>query len=383
MFLKLNKRLFSSKVPESLNYYKGLIKDSEFLMEELFPQKFENSEQFKDYFNIPKISKNIKLSGHKLIDSMNAGTLTPGWDMLSRGGKKWRPVFGLILSKLMNVKIGDIERNKNLYKMLYLTELIHNASLIIDDVEDKSEQRRNQPCVNIKYGEDIAINAGISMLYFPIHYINNNINDINLKASLLSIYIEEMSAIHIGQGWDIEMKVKNRIPNVSNYEDVVIFKTGVCPRLIVKLITTIQDVKDEIIYQQLIDIADHISVAFQIKDDLLNIEDSNLAKGKGFLGEDIYEGKLTLMVLHSLNNKANSDKLKEILMLKSKDKNTINEAIEILRGNGSIKYAENIMEQHVLKVTNICSDMSKKTNINSNAALDMVDLVNYLIGRNI
>jgi geranylgeranyl pyrophosphate synthase len=63
--------------------------------------------------------------------------------------------------------------------MCGLTEIIHNGSLMVDDIEDKSLKRRGLPCTYIKYGEDVAINTGTLMYYSPIMKLNNYILNLN------------------------------------------------------------------------------------------------------------------------------------------------------------------------------------------------------------
>jgi geranylgeranyl pyrophosphate synthase len=370
--------------PKSLLKYKELLEQASPLTEELFPRKVKDSKELSNYLLKDKLSPNLTITGKIPIDSINSGTFTPVWDLLDRGGKQWRPMLGLIIADFFKFNISDINKSKLLYRTLTLTELIHNASLIIDDVEDKSDQRRNQPCVHLKFGEDIAINAGISLLYFPIYKIIKEIDDTILRLNLAEAYFEEMVAIHLGQGWDIEMKVQNRIPTVDNYIDTVICKTGVCPRLMVKLIKILNKNESANIFKEFIDIIDNLSIAFQIRDDVLNISPSELSKGKGFLGEDIYEGKLTLMVLHTLNSThSNSQKLKEILMMKTKDEKLIKEAIHILEVNGSIEYANDIMNKHMNLAKSKCETLAKEdiSRFNTKAVEDLISLMDYLINR--
>lgn len=371
--------------PKCLLKYKELLEQASPLTEELFPRKVKDSQDLSKYLLKDKLSPNLKISGKIPIESINAGTFTPVWDLLDRGGKQWRPMLGLIIANFFKFNISDINKSKLLYRTLTLTELIHNASLIIDDVEDKSDQRRNQPCIHLKFGEDIAINAGISLLYFPIYKIIKEIDDTILRLNLAEAYFEEMVAIHLGQGWDIEMKVQNRIPSVDNYVDTVICKTGVCPRLMVKLIKILFNNKaEDNFFKEFVDIIDNLSIAFQIRDDVLNISPSELSKGKGFLGEDIYEGKLTLMVLHTLNSThSNLHKLKEILMMKTKDEKLIKEAIDILKVNGSIDYANDIMNKHINLAKSKCEILAKEdiSKFNTHAVEDLMSLMDYLINR--
>ena len=91
------------------------------------------------------------------------------------------------------------------------------------------------------------------------------------------------------------------------------------------------------------------------------------------------------MVLHTLNSKdpnSRKERLKEILEMKTQDENLINEAIEILKSNKSIEFANNIMESHVNKAEEICKKLESNKNFNTEAVKDLLELINFLIDRN-
>merc|ERR1712032_64042 len=392
-----------------LENYKKQIDDAENICEDIFAKKMPTRTEAMNYFDFNVISKNVQIEGDIGLESVGSAILEPCWDMISRGGKRWRPMLGLMIADLFKIDIKDpsnCENKKLYYKLMYLVEVLHNSSLMLDDVEDKSEERRGKPCVHLTFGEAIAINAGISLMFFPMHNIVNKIEDPLLSNALSKCYFQEMTAIHLGQGWDIEMKIASRVPTISTYRDTVLMKTGVFPRLIVKLFNVmIKDnymknnrTAEEIIFmdeimQILLNIVDNMSIAFQIKDDLLNITDCELSKRKGFFGEDIFEGKLTLMILHTLNLKSENSKaarLQEILALNTKDANLINEAVDILIANGSIKFGEDIMNQHVDKSVEFCKELTNKiTAAGKEGSLDLASIRNiqlllfYLIDRKI
>jgi geranylgeranyl pyrophosphate synthase len=87
---------------------------------------------------------------------------------------------------------------------------------------------------------------------------------------------------------------------------------------------------------------DKASIAFQIKDDVISLESSEYADARGIFGEDIHEGKRSLVVIHSYNNLTgkSKDRLLEILSMKTKDSKIIKEAIELLNSTKSIEYAK-------------------------------------------
>ena len=63
----------------------------------------------------------------------------PAYDLLDRGGKRWRPTLGLIMAKCLGrTNLEDFEANKDIYFSCGMTEFVHNGSLIIDDIQDSS-----------------------------------------------------------------------------------------------------------------------------------------------------------------------------------------------------------------------------------------------------
>ena len=79
---------------------------------------------------------------------------------------------------------------KEVFELAALTEIIHNGSLIVDDIEDSSSVRRNKECVHLLHGVDIAINAGNYMYYAPMLSIyNSNSFSAELKEELVRIYL--------------------------------------------------------------------------------------------------------------------------------------------------------------------------------------------------
>lgn len=58
-----------------------------------------------------------------------------------------------------------------MFEIAALCEIIHNGTLVIDDIEDSSKVRRNKPCVHLLYGVDISLNAGNFMYFAPMMYL--------------------------------------------------------------------------------------------------------------------------------------------------------------------------------------------------------------------
>lgn len=78
--------------------------------------------------------------------------------------------------------------------------MIHNASLIMDDIEDNSKIRREKPCVHLIYGLDVSANAGTFIYYLPMHFfLQRKLFPQETLHKLLEIYLQEMVHIHIGK----------------------------------------------------------------------------------------------------------------------------------------------------------------------------------------
>ena len=136
-------------------------------------------------------------------ESIQTGIIDPIFDLLDRGGKRWRPVLSMLFAQ--NAGTFDLQSSSCHKDIMYISgmgEIIHNGSLMIDDVEDSSLQRRGQPCTYLKYGTDIAINTGNFMYFYPITLMQNYIKEKH-QLGIYQIYANEMNNIHLGQNWDI------------------------------------------------------------------------------------------------------------------------------------------------------------------------------------
>ena len=131
------------------------------------------------------------------------GLLVPIYDLLDRGGKRWRPVLGMLYAECHGRDvIKSIEENSDENDAVLfacgLTEIVHNGSLMVDDLEDKSLKRRGQPCTYLKYGEDLAVNTGTFMYYAPILKLDQYVEEEEKRLRIHRIYCQEMANIHFG-----------------------------------------------------------------------------------------------------------------------------------------------------------------------------------------
>ena len=274
----------------------------------------------------------------------------PGLELIYRGGKRWRPLV-LLLTAACFKKGEDIA-----LKLTPLVELIHNGTLLIDDIEDKSIERRGGKAIHLIYGDDMAINSGNHLYFLPTTIIDNlNLPD-SVKLSMYKSYSSNMRRLHFGQGLDIQWhNDPDYIPTVPEYIQMCKFKTGclasmsgelgaICAGLTAQSIEEIRIIWEE------------IGVGFQILDDVKNITTGNPGKLRG---DDIVEGKKSLpIILYSATNN-NKTLLKMINKAKKlgikKGNKFVEKAISILEINGAIKESSNI-------ALNMLNSNSKKLN---------------------
>ncbi len=272
------------------------------------------------------------------LETINKAIAEPIWEFLDRGGKRWRPSLFLLICEALG------KNSDHFVDFAIIPEVIHNGTLLVDDIEDGSDLRRGKPCTYRIYGLDIAINAGNAMYYLPLLPLMEN--RAKLPAESLSgvyeIYVQEMINLSIGQAMDIAWH--RGLANADHidekdYLQMCAYKTGTLARMTAKLAAVLAEANEELV-EKLGRFAESIGVAFQMQDDILDLTSAEFTEKKGGRGADISEGKRTLMVIHTLRvaQAKDRDRLVEILNMHTLDQMLKDEAIEIMRKYGSLEY---------------------------------------------
>ncbi|MCP6718526.1 MAG: polyprenyl synthetase family protein [Patescibacteria group bacterium] len=350
------------------DYFDRLKPEIDKIIEKYVPKKV-SQKWLELVFEKPKYQYTIDAAQQVLLD--------PVWDFLDRGGKRWRPSLFLLVAEAVG---GDVEKLKD---FSIVPELIHNGSLIIDDIEDQGELRRGKPCLHKIFGIDIAINAGNFLYFLPLVVFKENKEKFDKEVFLnaYQIYAQEMLNIHLGQGTDIFWhKGKTENINEQEYFQMCIFKTGCLSRMAAKLAVVLSEKNNELT-QKIGRIAEAIGVAFQIQDDILDIDLTGQDRekfGKSF-GNDIKEGKRSLMVIHSLNKAGSEDKkrLLEILNKHTENIDEIEEAIKIIQKYESIDYAKGVAKDIIKHAWQDADKFLKE----SEAKQRLKSFIDYLIER--
>jgi octaprenyl-diphosphate synthase len=234
--------------------------------------------------------ENFVTTGAAVPADLANALIAPAGDMLARGGKRWRPL-------LMTLLCEALGGGENALPLTPLVELPHNASLIHDDIEDNSDERRGKPAVHLIYGTDTAINSGSFLYFLPLSCIDRWDAPAGRKYTVYRLWAEHLRRLHLGQAMDIAWhRDFSAIPARADYELMCRLKTGALARLAALLGAYAAGLKMSPAGRaaELGNAAELLGVGFQILDDVKNLETGNPGKKRG---DDIVEGKKSLPVL--------------------------------------------------------------------------------------
>ena len=272
-------------------------------------------------------------------DAIQVGLADPIWELLDRGGKRWRAVLFLVF-----VEAFDEDPERYL-PYACIPEILHNGTIIVDDVEDDASMRRGEPAIHLEHGTDIALNAGNAMYFLPLKVITHDPGDLDAETRLAAyeMLMHELNRTHLGQGMDITWHNERDIDiTEAEYLEMCACKTGCLGRIVARLAAIVTG-QSESVEQAVANYAESMSVAFQIGDDILDVENSLDRAGdfgKAF-GNDIREGKKTLLVIHAVENATPEDaaRLEEILWADENTDEEIEWVLELFQSTDSIEYA--------------------------------------------
>ena len=235
---------------------------------------------------------------------------------MKTGGKRLRPILALLVAESYGVK------EKFVLPLATAVEILHNFSLVHDDIEDGDKVRRGKPTVWAEYGLHHGVNVGDAMRELGFKFLSEGREMWGEKVygDLTELAFDCLLKMTEGQAKDMNFRNIDRVKE-EDYMDMVIKKTG----YMIKLAT----VGAAIVANQPYDVLKAwekysflIGPGFQIRDDVL---DFTKGKGRGEIGCDVKEGKRSLLVVYIINNQKvpEEEKLNLIEILnKPRDKTT-------------------------------------------------------------
>ncbi|VUT25209.1 MAG: Geranylgeranyl diphosphate synthase [Candidatus Methanolliviera sp. GoM_asphalt] len=290
-------------------------------------------------------------------------------ELLARGGKRLRPTLCMLSCDAFG---GDV---KDALPTAIAIEFFHNFTLIHDDIQDKSQLRRGEPTLHIKYGVPIVLNAGDGLYAISYQVLEDNEEILGIKKAwrIFKEMIDMNVLLVEGQAIDLTFKreiLKNRrfsghgnlrFPTEEMSEDtfmeLIRKKTGVLFKASARCGAIIADASESDI-DSIGNFWENVGIAFQIRDDILNVTGEEKEYGKN-IGDDISEGKPTLLLIHCLKNcDAREKKIIMDNISVPYDPDGVKEVIELYRTYRSIEYAEERAEEYMRRSYNILNKIS-------------------------
>ena len=222
-----------------------------------------------------------------------------------RGGKALRPALSIATCLGLG---GHLEA---ILPTAATLELYHNAFLIHDDIEDESWWRRGKPTLHIDHGVPIAVNVGDAMLSLSLQPLLDNVERVGLGPALRILRaVAKMTRQTVdGQAMELDWVRSNTWQlDDADYLKMVELKTSWYTFITPLQAGAIAAGAGPERMAPLESLGRHLGAAFQITDDLLNLRADPEEYGKE-IGGDLWEGKRTLMLLHTLRCAEPNDRL--------------------------------------------------------------------------
>jgi len=311
-------------------------------------------------YEMELFEKKFQLSMYSKVSLLNRITHY----VVNRKGKQMRPMFVFLIAKMFNN--GDV--NDRTYRGASVIELIHTATLVHDDVVDESNKRRGFFSINALWKNKIAVLVGDFLLSKGLLLSIDN-SDFDLL-KIISTAVREMSE---GELLQIEKARKLDITE-SVYFEIIRKKTATLIAACCEMGSqSVMAPKTEV--ENMRQFGEYIGMAFQIKDDLFDYGTQKIGKPTGI---DIKEQKMTLPLIHTLNNCSKKEKKWVVNSIKNynTDKVKVNELIHFVKEKGGLDYAVSKMKEYQKMALAI---LQKYPDSTYKESLEL--MVNYVIER--
>jgi geranylgeranyl diphosphate synthase type II len=255
----------------------------------------------------------------------------PSAYLLESGGKRLRPLLVLLSTKAVGGKFSQA------YNAAVAVELLHNFTLVHDDIMDNADKRRGRLTLHKKFDVNTAILAGDSLLSIAYEYLLKDCNG-NAK-NILTSFTKGLVEVCEGQSLDKEFELRNNV-SINEYLEMIRKKTAAMAEMCCSIGAQIGGgTKSEI--NVLETYGRNIGIAFQIQDDLLDIVADEAEFGK-VVGGDLIEGKKTFLFIKAFEKANGADKkaLFEMMLHKGIKKYQVNQYKEIYSRLGILDEAK-------------------------------------------
>jgi len=297
------------------------------------------------------------------------------------GGKRIRPVMVLIMARAMmahqqalrenlarddRIKTtADVHTVPTQIQLAQITELIHTASLFHDDIIDVSDTRRGQKTINSAYGNRVAVLSGDFLL---------------ARSAVLLAELEDPRVItgmatsieHLCGGELLQIKsTKNDLASFDYYIEKTFYKTGSLMAYACESAAQLAGADDELVEAAYL-YGGYLGIAFQIVDDLLDIQQNEATTGKP-VGADMQNGHATAPVLYAMEE---HPELRDLIVRRFKNEGDAEKGLQLVLDSQGIEKTKKLIEFYQKKALEAISGLHK-----SDARDALVSLAELVVAR--
>ena len=283
--------------------------------------------------------------------------------LVDSGGKRLRPSMLLLAAEAAG---GEALA---LAPAAVSIELVHNFTLIHDDIMDNADVRRGRPAVHKIWGQSGAILAGDTLYSKAFQVLGMTAASPERILGAMNMLSRTCTAICEGQWLDMEFESKDRVTE-NEYMEMIEKKTGVLYGASAGMGGLLAGASPEVV-RALDEFGRLTGMGFQLQDDVIDLLTPEEVSGKK-QGGDLIEGKKTLIMIHAFAN----DIVVPVFSKKDASAEEIFRSISILEGSGSIEYARSRAEEMVAQGKRALDVLPP-----SSAKETLLELADYMIRR--
>jgi geranylgeranyl diphosphate synthase, type II len=276
----------------------------------------------------------------------------PAKYVLAAGGKRIRPVITLLACEAVGGDVSDaLHAGAGI-------EILHNFTLVHDDIMDHADTRRGRLTVHKKWDENIALLAGDALIALAYRAL------LKTKAARIQeiskIFTEGVLTVCEGQALDKEFETRHRV-HVNEYLSMIEKKTGKLVSVSAQVGALVGNAQPSEL-EALRKYGEFVGRAFQIQDDLLDIVADEKEFGK-IIGGDLVEGKKTFLLLEALRRAKGEQKkiLQRVFTEGGVPRKQVAVFRKIYEDTGAIESAKKRIEDDITEAKNLISALPSST----------------------